>query len=98
MCYDPKEHRFVDYPHQDVLARQNAHALCFSGDELWVGTYTNGVLVLNIETGSLRQYMQTQDPHSLDNPSCYALYTDISGGVWVGTMEGLNFYNQRNRY
>ena len=94
MCYDPKEHRFVDYPHQDVLARQNAHALCFSGDELWVGTYTNGVLVLNIETGSLRQYMQTQDPHSLDNPSCYALYTDISGGVWVGTMEGLNFYNR----
>lgn len=94
MCYDPKEHRFVDYPHQDVLTRQNAHALCFSGDELWVGTYTNGVLVLNIETGSLRQYMQTQDPHSLDNPSCYALYTDISGGVWVGTMEGLNFYNR----
>ena len=94
MCYDPKEHRFVDYPHQDVLARQNAHALCFSGDELWVGTYTNGVLVLNIETGSLRQYMQTQDLHSLDNPSCYALYTDISGGVWVGTMEGLNFYNR----
>ena len=94
MCYDPKEHRFVDYPHQDVLARQNAHALCFSGDELWVGTYTNGVLVLNIETGSLRQYMQTQDLHSLDNPSCYALYTDKSGGVWVGTMEGLNFYNR----
>ena len=94
MCYDPKEHRFVDYPHQDVLARQNAHALCFSGDELWVGTYTNGVLVLNIETGSLRQYVQTQDLHSLDNPSCYALYTDISGGVWVGTMEGLNFYNR----
>ena len=94
MCYDPKEHRFVDYPHQDVLARQNAHALCFSGDELWVGTYTNGVLVLNIETGSLRQYMQTQDLHSLDNPSCYALYTDISGDVWVGTMEGLNFYNR----
>ena len=94
MCYDPKEHRFVDYPHQDVLARQNAHALCFSGDELWVGTYTNGVLVLNIETGSLRQYMQTQDLHSLDNPSCYALYTDKSGDVWVGTMEGLNFYNR----
>ena len=94
MCYDPKEHRFVDYPHQDVLARQNAHALCFSGDELWVGTYTNGVLVLNIETGSLRQYVQTQDLHSLDNPSCYALYTDKSGDVWVGTMEGLNFYNR----
>ena len=94
MCYSPKEGRFVDYPHQDELAHQNAHALSISGDELWVGTYTNGVLVLNIETGSLRQYTQTQDPRSLDNPSCYALYTDMRGWTWVGTMDGLNLYNR----
>ena len=94
MCYSPKEGRFLDYPHQDVLGRQNAHALSFSGDELWVGTYTSGVFVLNIETGSLRQYTQTQDPTSLDNPSCYALYTDMRGWTWVGTMDGLNLYNR----
>ena len=94
MCYSPKEGRFVDYPHQDELAHQNAHALSFSGDELWVGTYTSGVFVLNIETGSLRQYTQTQDPTSLDNPSCYALYTDMRGWTWVGTMDGLNLYNR----
>ena len=98
MCYSPKEGRFVDYPHQDVLARQNAHALSFSGDELWVGTYTNGVFVLDMETGSMHQYMQTGDPHSLDNPSCYALYTDIRGWTWVGTMEGLNLYNRTENH
>ena len=98
MCYSPKEGRFVDYPHQDELAHQNAHALSISGDELWVGTYTNGVQVLNIETGSLCQYMQSQDPHSLDNPSCYALYTDIRGWTWVGTMEGLNLYNRTENH
>lgn len=94
MCYDPKTRLFRDYPHQDVLSHQNTHALCFNGDELWIGTYTNGVQVLNIETGTLRQYTQTQDPHSLDNASCYALYTDIRGWTWVGTMDGLNFYNR----
>lgn len=94
MCYSPKEGSFLDYPHQGVLGRQNAHALSFSGDELWVGTYTSGVFVLNIETGSLRQYTQTQDPTSLDNPSCYALYTDMRGWTWVGTMDGLNLYNR----
>ena len=94
MCYDPKTRLFRDYPHQDVLSHQNTHALCFNGDELWIGTYTNGVQVLNIETGTLRQYTQTEDPHSLDNASCYALYTDIRGWTWVGTMDGLNFYNR----
>ena len=98
MCFSPKERRFIDYPHQDVLSHQNAHALSFCGDELWVGTYTNGVLVLNIETGSLRQYTQTQDPRSLDNPSCYALYTDMRGWTWVGTMDGLNLYNRTEDY
>ena len=98
MCYSPKDRQFVSYPHQNVLTQQNAHALSFSGDELWVGTYTNGVLVLNIETGTLRQYTQTQDPHSLDNASCYALYTDMRGWTWVGTMDGLNFYNRTENY
>ena len=94
MCYSPKERQFKDYPHQDLLSHQNTHALCFNGDELWIGTYTNGVQVLNIETGTLRQYTQTPDPHSLDNASCYALFTDIRGWTWVGTMDGLNLYNR----
>ena len=94
MCYSPKEGRFLDYPHHDVLGRQNAHALSFSGDELWVGTYTDGVFVLNIDTGSLRQHTQTKEPTSLNNPSCYALYTDTRGWTWAGTMDGLNLYNR----
>lgn len=98
MCYSPKQRQFISYPHQDVLAQQNAHALSFNGDELWVGTYTNGVLVLNIETGAIRQYLPSQDSHSLDNTSCYALYTDIRGWTWVGTMEGLNLYNRTENY
>ncbi len=94
MCYAPQEQRFADIPHQSTLAHQNAHALCFVGPELWIGTYTSGVMVLDTESGRLRQYTQNQDPHSLDNSSCYALYTDSSGQLWVGTMEGLNRYNR----
>ena len=94
MCYLPKERRFSDYPHRSVLSKHNAHALCLSGNELWVGTYTDGIQVLDLETGSLHQYTQTSSPHSLDNPSCYALYTDKQGRVWAGTMEGLNMYNR----
>ena len=93
MCYSPKEQRFISYPHSDMLSHQNVHALCLSGSELWIGTYTSGVLVLDMETGKLRQYMQSQDPHSLDNSSCYSIYADTRGRIWVGTMEGLNLYN-----
>jgi len=94
MCYSLQEQRFVDYPHKDILSHQNAHALSFCGDELWVGTYTNGVFVLNTETGALKQHTHTSDPHSLDNPSSYAIHTDAHGQVWVATMRGLNLYSR----
>ena len=94
MCYLPSEHRFATYPHQEVLRRQNVHALCLAGDELWVGTYTNGVLVLNVRDGRLRQYTRTDDAQSLDNSSSYAIHQDRKGNIWVATMMGLNLYHR----
>jgi ligand-binding sensor domain-containing protein len=59
MCYNG---RFVSYPHHDWLSKRNVHALCTDNhNNLWIGTYTDGVVVMNLETGSLRQYMQTND-------------------------------------
>ena len=95
MCYSPQEHRFVSYPHQDELSRLNVHALCLSEtQELWIGTYTNGVQVLDLKSGSLRQYSHTDDPRSLDHSSCYAIFRDRQGNIWVATMVGLNRYDR----
>ncbi len=96
MCYLPKEHRFGSFPHQEELSRLNVHALALAGDELWIGTYSSGVMVLNLETGSLREYTQTADEHSLDNSSCYAIRVDRKGRIWVTTMQGLNRYDQEH--
>ena len=63
-------------------------------DELWIGTYTSGVVVLNVEKGTLNQYRQSADPHSLDNSSSYAIYNDRRGRIWVATMTGLNRYDR----
>ena len=98
MCYLPKEQRFTNYPHQDVLSRLNVHALCLSGDELWIGTYTSGVMVLNVEKGTLSQYTQTSSPYSLDNSSSYAIYCDRRGRIWVATMDGLNLYDRAQNH
>ena len=93
MCYAGS---FVNYPHQDLLSKLNVHALCVSNhNELWIGTYTDGVMVMNLETGQLRKYVQTNDPTSLDNSSSYAIYQDSHGEMWVATMEGLCLYDAK---
>ena len=94
MCYDG---RFISYPHQDWLSKRNVHALCTDNhNNLWIGTYTDGVIVMNLETGSMRQYMQTSDANSLDNSSSYAIYQDTHGNIWVATMEGLCLYDAKS--
>ena len=88
MCYSPQQQLFVDYAHQDELSTVNAHALAMKGAELWIGTYTRGVYVLNTATGELRHY----GPDKLTDPSSYAICHDSKGRTWVATMEGLYLY------
>ena len=89
MCYSPERQRFIDYAHQDELSTVNAHALALKGAELWIGTYTRGVYVLNTTNGQLRHYGQDK----LTNPSSYAICHDSKGRTWVATMEGFNLYD-----
>jgi signal transduction histidine kinase/ligand-binding sensor domain-containing protein/CheY-like chemotaxis protein len=71
----------------------NVHALALKGDELWIGTYSDGLYVLNIVSGQLRHYIRTNDEHSLDDSSVYAILHDSHGRTWAATMRGLNLYN-----
>lgn len=95
--YTPATHSFQRYlPSAESvnhLSFPNVHALCMDGDDLWIGTYTGGVDVLNIPTGRFRHYTsRPDDPHSLDGSSSFSIFRDKNGTVWVATMGGLNRY------
>lgn len=42
--------------HRNSLSYHNVHALCMDDGDLWIGTYTGGVNVLNTKTGVFRVY------------------------------------------
>ena len=93
MCYSPASHTFIAYPHRERLRWRNIHALAIKGDDLWIGTYTDGVYVLNTSTGSLRQFTKSSSETSLDDNSSYAIFHDTHGQTWVTTMVGINLYD-----
>ena len=92
MCFLPQQHTFTSYPHQNVLSQLNVHALCADGDELWIGTYTDGIYVLNTVKNQLRHYTRDGNPGSIDDISSYAICRDSQGRIWVATVHGLNEY------
>ena len=93
MCYRPGDQSFIPYPHREELRWRNIHALAIKGDDLWIGTYTDGVYVLNTSTGHLRQYTSSAAETSLDDISSYAILHDSHGQTWVATMVGINLYH-----
>jgi len=98
-CYSPKEKKFTHYQAgetKNCLSYHNVHALCMDGDDLWIGTYTGGVNVLNTRTGVFRVYPSyTDNPRTLDGTSSYAIFKDRESRIWVTSMSGVNLYNRK---
>ena len=73
--------RFRDY---------NIHALLRQGNYLWIGTYADNLLRLNLRTRQVKVYGEAD---GLDARSIFALYEAPDGAIWAGTNTGLCRYD-----
>lgn len=96
--FAPKDKQFTHYmpdEHRNSLSYHNVHALCMDDGDLWIGTYTGGVNVLNTKTGVFRVYTtRGGDLTTLDGTSSYAIFRDREKRIWVTSMAGINLYNR----
>ncbi len=90
--YDPVSNSFLDYPGKQVLSKYNVHALQVDGNDLWVGTYGNGVVKLNRNSGAMQTF-QLDDKAELSN--CYTLFRDSKHRLWATSMDGVNLFDEK---
>ena len=74
------------------LSYRNVHSLMQDGDNLWIGMFAGGLDVLNTKTGKFKHYTSTNDIQTLNDDNIFSIYKDITGTIWVGTINGLNRY------
>lgn len=86
---------FMPVPGQNSISFHNIHALCFDGDELWIGTYTGGINIYNTRTGRFRVY-RSNLYGGLENMSAYSIFKDRDSTMWIGTMGGIDIYDREN--
>lgn len=92
-CFDPvtKQFRFFT----SSLGFTNVHGLCLIGDELWVGTFSKGLKVIDTRTGHiLRSYEYGNTPRSLNDNNVFAICETAAGDVYIGTGYGLMRYDR----
>jgi len=69
-----------------------------SKENLWVGTHLNGLSFLNLNTGKFQEFRVNHlDENGLIDNSVISLLEDRSGKIWIGTENGLNLYDPKNK-
>ena len=96
-CFDPRRDQPFSHFEKGGTSPRNIHALCTLGDELWIGTYTQGIDVMNLRTGAVvRHYSELLDIY--DNSlgtSSYLLFVDRQNNLWAGTFTGICRYDPK---
>ncbi len=88
--FDRKTGRFTHFPDK---THSNLHALYLDGEELWIGTFSQGLDIMDIRTGKVRRYRHNiADPSSLPNDHVYSIFKASDGTVYIGTLGGLCRY------
>lgn len=90
-CFNPQTNSFVSYPGKAAMGKYNVHALFANGNDLWVGTYGNGVIRINMATGA-QQIFQTDGMASGSN--AYCIYRDRKNRLWAASMDGASLFDE----
>jgi PAS domain S-box-containing protein len=67
-------------------------------EELWIGTWGNGLLRCNLAKRSVEQHMPSEEAGTISHHEIKTLYEDGGNQLWIGTSAGgLNRYNRQQK-
>jgi len=90
---------FVANGKQGSIAHNNVHGLATVGNDLWVGSTTHGIDILDVRTGKLKKHYDRIGDGPLQSSFAVCLYKSRDNNLFVGTDRALYVYNKtRDRF
>lgn len=75
------------------ISYPNIHGLLATGDDLWIGTFFNGINVLDIRTGKVRKrYRADSNPGNLNADFAVCFYKTHANELLIGSDFGTSLY------
>ena len=102
--FNPRTEEFTRYMANGSstnISYNNIHALLLDDHRLWIGTFSQGIDVMDLKTRSIvRNYQYNMnDSNSIPHNYVYSLYKNRYGEIFVGTMRGLcQFLPEINKF
>ena len=68
----------------------NIHGLCADGNNIWVGTFTDGLKLMDIRTRRvIKSFRSDGKPGSLKDNDVFSITKSREGKIYLGTLSGL---------
>lgn len=99
LCYyQPAEEVFVKVKLGDADVEHNVHALHIEGENLYAGTYSQGLYVVNTHTMQVTHVPTFVDERGkYFDVSSYAISSDRRHRIWVGAYQDVAIYHPDTR-
>lgn len=92
--FDAATRELTEYIIAGNKKKYDIRSLLLDGDHLWVGTYAEGIRVINLRTGAVKAYTHSRGiPNTICSNDVLSIYKDRKGEIFVGTSWGLCQYN-----
>ena len=76
---------------------RNIQGLLVDGDDLWIGTYDNGIYILNIPSGNVTDHFKSMDGRSgLKTNSFVTFLKTADGTIYAGSVTGMYRFDRGN--
>lgn len=91
--YNPATREFSFFEASERFS--NIHGLCLVDNELWVGTFSKGLKIIDTRSGKIvRTYQKTESKGTLIDNSIFSICRTNAGNIYLGTMFGLLRYDR----
>lgn len=87
---------FVANGKKGSIAHNNVHGLATIGDELWVGSTTHGLDILDVKTGELKKHYDRIGRGPLQSSFAVCIFKSRDNSMFVGTDRALYGYNKHS--
>lgn len=88
--FNKETKQFRSHEKKDAKEKRNVHGMYLDGDELYIGTYSTGLDIINVKTGEEKHFASLQGADGNNyGVSAYSIYKSRNGKVWIGTFSNI---------
>ena len=96
--FDPHTHTYKLFQEHEGLSQNCIHGLAYLNNQLWVGTLSNGIDVIDLSSQRIIEHYNIKTP-SASNATIVYLYTTRQQQLYAATSNGVyRFENIRKRF